>query len=219
MKKVVYTMLVASLALFSCGGEEKKDDKKKDGKEEKKEEVVENQGPVTYKANKMESAIEWTGYKGDDPSNDAHTGILLLDGGEFILEGNKITKGMFKIDMSTMAETTEGANEEYSAKLIGHLGNEDFFNVGTHGYADFALMSATETEAKGSILVMGKTINVEFPYTIESQGDKAVLTAEFSVDFSSLALPGMQMEEGGDPAEKVSDKVNVKVKLVGDKAE
>lgn len=38
MKKVVYSMLVVSFALFSCGGEEKKDEKKDEKKTEAKNE-------------------------------------------------------------------------------------------------------------------------------------------------------------------------------------
>ena len=210
MKKVVYTMLVASLALFSCGGEEKKDDKKKDGKEDKKEEVAEK---VMWNVDPAATTLEWNGYKGTDPANDAHIGMISVSEGSIITEGTTVTGGSFKIDMNTMKETTEGANEEYSAKLIGHLGNEDFFSVESNPIAELNITGGEGNKVMGDLVVMGKTIPVEIPYEVNVEGDKANFTAEFEVDFSSLALPGMQMEEGGDINEKVSDKVNFTLRM------
>lgn len=210
MKKVVYTMLVASFALFSCGGEEKKDEKKGDKKEEKKEEVAEK---VMWTVDPAATTLEWNGYKGTDPTNDAHIGMISVSEGSVITEGTKVTGGNFKIDMNTMKETTEGADPTYSEKLIGHLGNEDFFNVASFPVAELNITGAEDNKVMGDLNVLGKTVQVEIPYEINVEGDKANITAEFSVDFTSLALPGTQMEEGGDPNDKISDKVNFTLRM------
>lgn len=211
MKKVVYTMLVASFALFSCGGEEKKDDKKKEEKkEDKKEEVAEK---VMWNVDPAATTLEWTGYKGDDPTADFHKGQITVTEGSLVTEGTKVTGGNFKIAMNTMTETTEGADPTYAEKLIKHLGNEDFFNIESFPIAELNITGAEENKVMGALKVMGKTIEVEIPYEVNVEGDKANFTSEFTVDFSSLALPGMQLEEGGEPKDKVSDKVNFTLRM------
>ena len=215
MKKVVYSMLVASIALFSCGGEEKKDDKKKEGKkDEQKEEVAEK---VSWSVDAAASTLEWNGYKGTDPANDAHIGMISITEGSIETEGANITSGSFKIDMNTMKETTEGADPTYSEKLIGHLGNEDFFNVIEFPSAEFVITGSMDNKVMGDLNVMGKTIAVEIPYEVSMEGDKANFTAEFPVDFSSLMMPGTQMEEGGDVNETVSASVNFTLRMTASK--
>ncbi|MCB0476975.1 MAG: YceI family protein [Crocinitomicaceae bacterium] len=210
MKKVVYSMLVVSLALFSCGGEEKKDEKKDEKKEEKQEEVAEK---AMWTVDPAASTVEWNGYKGDDPTNDAHLGMVSISEGSIVTEGTKITGGNFKIDMNTLKETTEGADPTYSEKLIKHLGNEDFFNVASFPVAELNITAAEDKKVMAELMVLGKSVPVEIPYEINVDGERASITAEFSVDFTSLGLPGTALEEGGDPADKISDKVNFTVRL------
>lgn len=214
MKKVVYTMMIASFALFSCGGEEKKEEKKEGKKEEAKEEVAEK---VMWTVDPAATTLEWNGYKGSDPANDAHMGMISVTEGSIITEGEKITGGNFKIDMASMKETTEGADPQWSEKLIGHLGNEDFFNVAANPMAEFNITGSEGNTVEGQLSVMGATIPVSIPFEMSAEGDKVNFTAEFPVDFSSLALPGMALEEGGDPNEKVSDKVNFTLRMTATK--
>jgi polyisoprenoid-binding protein YceI len=215
MKKVVYSMLVASLALFSCGGEEKKDEKKGEKKEEGKEEVVAEK--VMYSIDAAASTLEWHGYEGSDPTTHFHNGTISITEGSVVMEGDKITGGEATINMASIAETTEGSEEDKRERLVGHLGNEDFFQVEAFPAATILITGVDGNNVNGTLTVLGKSVEVSIPAEINVDGESVSIASEFTVDFASLGIPGMTGEEGADPEEVVNSKVNFVLRLVANK--
>ncbi|HKK81215.1 MAG TPA: YceI family protein, partial [Prolixibacteraceae bacterium] len=68
------------------------------------------------------STLEWTGKK----VTGQHNGYIDLTEGSFILKNNRITNGMFVIDMTSI--TNEDLDGNMKDKLVGHLKSDDFFS-------------------------------------------------------------------------------------------
>ncbi len=215
MKKVIYLLSLSSLMLISCGGEEKKEDKKKEDNKENKEGATAEK--VMYSVDPAATTLEWTGYEGNDPTTHFHTGVISVTEGSIIAEGTQITGGDFKIDMLSIQETTDGKPEEKKAKLVGHLGNEDFFQVEAHPTATFLITGVDGKNVSGQLNVLGKTLDITIPVEVNVEAESISVAAEFSVDMSSLGMPGLQAEEGADPEEVINSKVNFVLRLKGNK--
>jgi polyisoprenoid-binding protein YceI len=70
---------------------------------------------------------------------------------------------------------------------VGHLKNEDFFNVAKFPKSTFEVISVTpkagdEYLVKGKLTIKGITNDVEFPATIKNDGKKLTATAKIIVD-------------------------------------
>ena len=72
------------------------------------------------------SVLNWGGSK--IVGVGAHKGTIAITEGSVSIENGNITAGTFTIDMTKMT-CTDSIPAEYSEKLIGHLGADDFFSV------------------------------------------------------------------------------------------
>jgi len=167
----------------------------------------------TYKIVLEETTLEWVGYRGDTPENESHQGMISISKGELMMVGETITSGTFTIDMETIKETTDGAEEKESSRLVGHLGTEDFFNISSFPIAELVITGSQDKMAFGLLKVMGKEIEVQIPIEMNVENGSVSIASEFSVDFTALNLPGMQKEEESEEEEKISDKVNFSLRL------
>jgi len=172
----VAAVLFISLAIVSC--------KKAKNETEAKgaEEVADVSGAATYTADASASTIAW---KGTAPTK-SHNGTISVSEGSIALDGGKLTGGNFIIDMNSIA-CLDIENEEYNGKLVGHLKSADFFDVANNAFSAFAITGVEEkdgkTMVKGNLTMKGIKKNIEFPATLNVDGDSVSLTSEaFTID-------------------------------------
>ena len=142
-------------------------------------------GQNQLKADNASSIVNW---KGSKPTGD-HYGTVKVKSGSFTIENNMIVAGEFEIDMNSIIDLDMPADNEYNAKLVGHLQSDDFFGVKKY---PVALFKVTSSEAKGDkVLINGdltikeKTHPVSFLATVSLNGNKLMLKSEtFKIDRS-----------------------------------
>ncbi|MDA3816578.1 MAG: YceI family protein [Prolixibacteraceae bacterium] len=110
------------------------------------------------------SDLKWTGKK----VTGQHNGSIELTEGSFTLNDNRISKGMFVINMTTI--TNKDLSGETREKLVGHLKSDDFFSVENHPTSVLKLNNSTKlqngkTTVKGELTIKGITHPIEFEGT------------------------------------------------------
>ena len=175
----------------------------------------ENEGKVPIDT--KSSTLHWVGEK----LGGSHNGSIDIKSGSLELNGNTISGGSFEIDMTSIT-CADISNEEYNAKLVGHLKSNDFFAVSKHKTANFVI---TKAEANGhnytitgNLTIKGIVQEVSFPAHVHASDDKIEATAEFKIDrtkwdikFKSASF----FDNLGDNF--IYDDIQLKVKLVANK--
>ncbi|HEY9005428.1 YceI family protein [Ohtaekwangia sp.] len=138
--------------------------------------------PVKFKVDPKASTLVWTGKK----VTGQHTGHVTVSSGELTAEGKVVKQGSFEIDLTALT-VTDIKDAGGNAKLVGHLKNEDFFNVAKFPKATFTISSVTpkagdEYTVKGKLTIKGITNDIEFPATIKHDGKKLTAKAKIVVD-------------------------------------
>ena len=176
----VFKVFAIAVTLIACK------DKAKEAETTAAEEAAKAQmESVKFIANATESSIEWTGFK---PTG-KHNGTINLESGVFTVNNGKIESGSFLIDMNSIVDLDMPADDEYNAKLVGHLKSADFFDVEKFPSAAFEVTGFEEKEGKnmlsGNLTLKEKKNNVTFPVTVSSEGDSFTMTSEvFTIDRS-----------------------------------
>jgi rhodanese-related sulfurtransferase/polyisoprenoid-binding protein YceI len=141
----------------------------------------------TYKVNRDESVIEWTGRN----PNTKHYGTLQLSRGEITVKDG-IIGGSFDIDMKSIKNINlEG--DELQPVLISHLESDDFFFVKLFPKAFFKIKTATPVKettfsspnfkVRGTLELQGIKKGITFPATVNPLPDGgATVEAHFDVD-------------------------------------
>jgi polyisoprenoid-binding protein YceI len=185
MKTKVSSLLILAVMAFgviSCGG-----DKKSTETKEAEEVKAPAEAAVSYRVNTEESIIDW---KGKKPGT-THTGTLKVAKGIVSMAGESLEGGEFVFDMSTIVVTDlEGKQKDnLEAHLKGTVeGKEgDFFNINKYPMGNFAVTGIEEKDGKtylsGNLTLKEITRNVSFPVTIQTEGDKVMITSdEFAID-------------------------------------
>ncbi len=137
---------------------------------------------VEYTVDKNQSTITWTGKK----VTGEHTGSIALANGKFLSDGKKVVGGTFTIDMTSMTNK-DIEDQTYKQKLIDHLKSDDFFSTQKYPTAKLELTSLTQTskeqyEVKGNLTIKGITKSIQFPATIQVQGNQIAAKATIPVD-------------------------------------
>jgi polyisoprenoid-binding protein YceI len=121
------------------------------------------------------SVLNWGGSK--IVGVGAHKGTIAITEGSVSIENGNITAGTFTIDMTKMT-CTDSIPAEYSQKLIGHLGADDFFSVAKFPTAKFVI-SEVKAEANGAnthvisgnLTLRDSTKNISFPAAVTISAD------------------------------------------------
>ena len=140
---------------------------------------------VNYKVNTNTSKINWKGFK---PTG-SHYGTIHLSNGNFILNGEKIVGGEFTINMNSIVDLDMPADNEYNAKLVGHLKSEDFFDVAKYPNGSFQIKGTENkngrTLIKGDLTLKGITNSISFLADIKIDAGKLTFKSEtFKLDRS-----------------------------------
>lgn len=129
------------------------------------------------------SKIVWKGYK----VTGSHEGTINMSTGSLTFKNDKLTDGLFVIDMTTITNTD--MQGEYKGKLEGHLKADDFFGVEKYPTAQLDF-TKVKSEGKNSYTVTGnltikdKTNPVTF--TMSIYGNKA--TASLKIDRTAFGV-------------------------------
>lgn len=115
-----------------------------------------------YNVNTEKSELKWNGKK----VTGEHWGYMSLKDGAFTIKDNKIVKGTFTIDMTSM--TCEDLEDpKWNKKLVDHLKSDDFFSVDKFPSATLQITESTafkgnEATVKGTLTIKGITHPISF---------------------------------------------------------
>jgi polyisoprenoid-binding protein YceI len=132
------------------------------------------------------SVLNWCGSK--IVGVGAHHGTIAITEGSVSVENGNITAGTFTIDM-TKITCTDSLPKEYSEKLIGHLGADDFFSVAKFPTAKFVI-SEVKAEANGAnthvisgnLTLRDSTKNISFPAAVSITADAVTAKGEVIIN-------------------------------------
>lgn len=140
---------------------------------------------TTYQVDAQQSKLSWVGRK----IGGEHSGNINIAKGTLQFNGRQLKGGAFEIDMTSITNT-DMTDAGYQEKLVGHLKSDDFFATGKFPRAHFTITSVKPGKAKDQSLVKGKltikgiTHEVEFPASVEAEGNKLTAKAKIVVDRS-----------------------------------
>jgi len=121
------------------------------------------------------SSVTWLGKKvvGE------HSGTINLKSANLEFKNHKLTGGQFVMDMTTIACTDlEG---EWAQKLVGHLSNEDFFEVNNHATSELKITEVRNTKLAdnysitGDLTIKGITHPIQFNAMVSAHSAKATI--------------------------------------------
>lgn len=145
MKKMILSTVVSILCLTNLQAQEKH--------------------PVSIE----KSSVEWIGEK----VTGTHSGFISLKNAYLLFEENKLVGGEFDIDMNSIT-CTDIENEEYAAKLVNHLKNDDFFATDKYPTSNFkitkVIFDGTSYMITGDITIRDITEEITFPARFHSHG-------------------------------------------------
>lgn len=156
------------------------------------------------------SVVTWVGSK---PAG-KHNGVIKLTSGSLAVENGVVSAGEFVLDMNSLESTDEGMNAEMNAKLTSHLKDGDFFDVGAHPSAKFAIAKvediknhATDDALKlegathyvtGNLTLKDSTKGVAFPAIINVSDDVVTAKAEFTINRTDWGMHYRDDKSFGD---------------------
>lgn len=111
-----------------------------------------------------------------------HHGSVKFKEGEIIKTDNKITGGVFTIDMHTITNTEDA---DFSEDLVKHLKDEDFFNVEKHSIAKLVITKVEHFDSvhlKMDANLTIKDITNPISFEAELNTGQTALKAKFRVD-------------------------------------
>ena len=124
----------------------------------------------------INSSIKWTG---KEITTKTHYGSLKFKEGKIIMKNNKITSGMFIVDMMSIdCQDLSGSSKNY---LESHLKSDDFFGIESYPEASLTiktskLINEENYLAEGDITIKGTTQPISFNISILNNQGKAKLT-------------------------------------------
>ncbi len=149
---------------------------------------------AVYNVNTEGDEIAWEGYKTFN-IGDAHNGTIQVTDGNFKVEEGALVGGEFTIDMATIKSLDLAENQEYAAKLEGHLKSPDFFAVDSFPTAKFVITGAEAAAAEdttgathyvtGNLTLKGISKSITIPAEVQMNDQEVSFsTPEFVIDRS-----------------------------------
>lgn len=203
MKKLFYVFGISSLLFTACVSNPEGDKAATTDATE----VADKTG-TELNVNTSDSKVIWTGKK----ITATHHGEIQLKSGSVHIEGDKISGGLFIIDMNTIDD--QDLEGEWKGKLEGHLKGEDFFDVAKFPEAKLEI---TQVEGNGvgvhkasaNLTIKDVTKNVTFDVNVtEISEDSFKATADFNIERADWGIV-----YPGKPDDLISAEMNFKVDL------
>lgn len=159
----------------------------------------------TLKVDTSASTIGWKGFK---KLGSSHDGNIKLKSGTVEFKKDALIGGTFVVDMATISNNDLANSPDYQKKLVGHLSNEDFFNVAKFPESTFKITSVTKKgdkfAIKGDLTMIGQTQPVEFDASIKSEKGKATGEGTLKIDRTKF---GLKYGSGNFFKELAADKI------------
>lgn len=179
MKKVVFAIAFVAVGLVSCKSEKK-------DKVEAKEAVEVVEVVEEVNAKDVDTATSVLNWKGGKPTGDSHEGTVALKSGSISTANGKLAGGEFVINMAKIT-CTDIKDAGKNAYFIGHLSNEDFFEVKKYPTSKFVITSVEEKEGKlavtGNLTIKDTTKSITIPAKLsEANGVVTFKSDKFNVD-------------------------------------
>ncbi len=191
MKKAsVFFLAATALFVASCSSNEESTDE--NGTDEVK--------AITYTLDASNSTLGWHGEMGPDYG---HNGTVAISKGSVTMLGDALESGSFTIDMNSITVTDEGMDDVKKGYLAAHLmgtaPDEDhpqnmFWNTPDFPSATVTLNSYENGQLEMTLNVIGKDVKTTVPATIKVEGDKAMITGDFSISFADMGIPGFMAD-------------------------
>ncbi len=118
------------------------------------------------------STLNWMG---DKKVGDKHVGSIKLKDGSFTIADGQVASGKATIDMSSITNS-DITDPKYNAKLIGHLSNDDFFDIAKFPTASIEIMGANGSDFDGKLTIKGIEKPIKIPATVAKDGNNYVVT-------------------------------------------
>lgn len=172
----------------------------------------------TYKVDVLKSNLHWKARK----VTGEHMGTVKLADGALQFDDRKLTGGQFTFDMNSLV-CSDLIDQEYNAKLIGHLKSDDFFSTGKHPTSSFTITKAipkgTATYlVTGNMRIKGISNPLTFPVrvkqdgaTVEAQGKVTLDRTKYDIKYGSTSF----FDALGDKA--IYDDFDIELKLTANK--
>ena len=209
MNRLILAVAIGFMAI-SCKVDSKNKVETSDAKEVSSSSSAEN-----LKVDVAASTLNWKGYK---PTGE-HFGTVDITNGELNIAQGKLVGGSFTINMKSIVDKDMAADNEYNAKLVGHLSSADFFDVEKFPTASFEISNVSENAGKlnvsGNLTVKGISKNITIPATLSNNGGTVVLKSEtfkvdrteFGITFKSTKLVDVIKEKSIDDLFEISFEV------------
>lgn len=137
-----------------------------------------------YKLDANSGTVKWLGEK----VGGEHSGEISIQSGSLTLHAGKLAGVEVTMDMNSIT-CTDIEDEEYNAKLVGHLKNDDFFSTDAHPTAHFkstAVKLVDEATGKyevtGDMTIKGKTNSETVTVYVKTENGEVKASAEFNID-------------------------------------
>ncbi|KYG61212.1 YceI family protein [Bdellovibrio bacteriovorus] len=182
--------------------------------------AVSAQAADVYKIDTKASTVAW---KGTKKVGSAHDGAIAVKEGDVTVDKGQLKSANIVIDMATITNN-DVKDAEYNKKLVGHLSNDDFFNVPKFPTSTFKLTKVTpkskeEVTVKGELTIKGVTQPIEFPAKVVVGKDTVTGTAVVKVDRTKWGIKygsgNFFKELAGDKI--ISDEFELNLNLVAKK--
>ena len=174
--------------------------------------------PITYALDKEATSLEWAASMGPDYG---HTGLVDITEGTMVMEGDELKSGSFTIDMNTIRSTD--LEEPKAGYLAAHLKGtapdethpvDLFFNTPKYPTVGVTLGEYKDGKLGLTISIMGEELKQDVAVKITSDENGASIKGDFSLDFDSLGIPGLQPnpEDGSQINPVIDFKLKVALK-------
>lgn len=137
---------------------------------------------TNYAVDAQKSKLEWNGKK----VSGEHSGLVPVKAGTLVWNGDKLKGGQFEINVKDLT-VTDIKDQEYNAKLVGHLKNDDFFSTDKFPVAKLVITSVkpeagNKYSVTGNLTIKGITKPVTFPAEATVSGKTVTAKAKINVD-------------------------------------
>ncbi|MEM6878501.1 MAG: YceI family protein [Bacteroidota bacterium] len=222
LKQATYSLftLLALFVLAACGAGP-------EGESVESGEAIEGEGESTtmeastYNVDVAASNIAWEGTKKIGGGHNGNIGIA--DGTLAVVDG-KINNGVFTIDMTSITNTD--LPEDKQGMLVGHLSNEDFFEVETFPTAVFEIKNVTPASGRedithmitGNLTMKDNTRSITIPANVEMSDEQiSATTPAFVIDRTEWGIQYGSGLLGLAEDEIINDNIGLQITLVANR--
>ncbi len=181
--------LIVLIALFSVVGCKKKQTVNTSDAKNTATQKMEDAQSVAI--NTENSFVEWLGSK---VVGGSHNGRVLFDSGDFSVKNNELVGGEFVLNMKSIS-CDDLDDPEKNEMLVGHLSNEDFFEVDKYPTAKFKILDVEPANdgsdnqmITGVLTIKNVSKNISVPAVVSVDGQQVSMATEFNIDRTEFGI-------------------------------